>query len=114
MFKFIVILLLLLILMATCGGCAGVVALPGALGATAATSESYATYRTITALKTGVDVSLATSGQKTTNDVIVSTLTGKDCRIYKQITEGQMCENKTSIGGWELQVPTSNRSNTTQ
>jgi len=113
MFKFFVILLLLLILMATCGGCAGVVALPGAFGATAATSESYATYRTITALKAGTDLSLAANGKKTTNDVIISTLTGKDCRIYKQITEGKMCENKTSISGWEFNIPTSDRSNET-
>ena len=113
MFKFIVILLLLLILMFTCGGCAGIVALPGALGATAATSESYATYKTITAMKAGIDLSLATSGQKTTNDIIVSTLTGKDCRIYKQLTEGKMCEDKTSISGWELHIPTADRSNET-
>jgi Na+/glutamate symporter len=113
MFKFFVILLLLLILMATCGGCAGVVALPGAFGATAATSESYATYKTITAMKAGVDISLATSGLKTTNDIIVSTLTGKDCRIYRQLTEGKMCEDKTSINGWELHIPTADKSNET-
>ena len=99
--------------MFTCGGCAGIVALPGALGATAATSESYATYKTITAMKAGIDLSLATSGQKTTNDIIVSTLTGKDCRIYKQLTEGKMCEDKTSISGWELHIPTADRSNET-
>ncbi|SVD00308.1 uncharacterized protein METZ01_LOCUS353162 [marine metagenome] len=96
--------------MFTCGGCAGIVALPGALGATAATSESYATYKTITAMKAGIDLSLATSGQKTTNDVIISTLTGKDCRIYKQLTEGKMCENKTSISGWQFHIPTKNKS----
>lgn len=99
--------------MATCGGCAGVVALPGAFGATAATSETYTTYKTITAMKAGVDISLATSGLKTTNDIIVSTLTGKDCRIYRQLTEGKMCEDKTSINGWELHIPTADRPNET-
>jgi hypothetical protein len=113
MFKFFVILLLLLILMGTFGGCAGVVALPGAFGATAATSETYTTYKTITALKAGVDISLATSGKKTTNDIIVSTLTGKDCRIYKQLTEGKMCEDKTSISGWQFHIPTADRSKET-
>tara|TARA_B100000579_G_scaffold46927_1_gene32736 strand:+ start:581 stop:961 length:381 start_codon:yes stop_codon:yes gene_type:complete len=52
---------------------------------TAAAGSSYQTYKTVTMVKTGVDTGLALQGQKTTTDMIISSVTGKDCDIVRKI-----------------------------
>ena len=54
-------------------------------GATATAGSSYSTYKTITMVKTGVDTSLALQGQKTTTDMFISSVTGKDCDIVRKL-----------------------------
>ena len=52
---------------------------------TAAAGSSYQTYKTVTMVKTGVDTGLALQGQKTTTDMFISSVTGKDCDIVRKI-----------------------------
>ena len=52
---------------------------------TAAAGSSYSTYKSITMAKTGIDTGLALSGQKTTTDMFISSVTGKDCDIIRKI-----------------------------
>ena len=52
---------------------------------TAAAGSSYQTYKTVTMVKTGVDTGLALQGQKTTTDMIISGVTGKDCDIVRKL-----------------------------
>ena len=52
---------------------------------TAAAGSSYSTYKTVTMVKTGVDTGLALQGQKTTTDMFISSVTGKDCDIVRKI-----------------------------
>ena len=59
--------------------------LPAVVGTSASTYESY---KTITFVKGGVDLSLAASGEKTTDDRILSKITGYDCKIRRVLDEG--------------------------
>ena len=52
---------------------------------TAAAGSSYQTYKTVTMVKTGVDTGLALQGEKTTTDMFISSVTGKDCDIVRKI-----------------------------
>ena len=69
MFKFTVIILLFLILFTQCMGC---VAVPGVVTAVAIPAEGYSTYKAITTTKAAVDLTLAASDKKTTNDIVLS------------------------------------------
>ncbi len=88
MFKFTVIILLFLILFTQCMGC---VAVPGVVTAVAIPAEGYSTYKAITTTKAAVDLTLAASDKKTTNDIVLSSVTGKDCKLQDKFTKGVMC-----------------------
>ena len=89
MFKFTVIILLLFILLNVCSGC---VAVPGVVSAVAIpAAEGYTTLKTISTTKAVVDLSLAASDRKTTNDIMLSELTGKDCKLQDKFKKGKMC-----------------------
>lgn len=55
--------------------------------ATTTASGSYQTYKTITIAKTGIDTALTLNGEKTTTDHIVSSFTGKDCKIMRMVEQ---------------------------
>ena len=89
MFKFTVIILLLFILLNVCSGC---VAVPGVVSAVAIpAAEGYTTLKTISTTKAVVDLTLAASDKKTTNDIVLSELTGKDCKLQDKFKKGKMC-----------------------
>ena len=91
MFKITVIILLFLILFTQCMGC---VAVPGVVSAVAIpATESYTTYRAITTTKAAVDVTLAMNDKKTTNDMMLSSVTGKDCKLQDTFKKGTICES---------------------
>ena len=72
-------LLLLLIFLTGCGS----------IGAVVGTgTSSYETYKTITYAKGAVDLSLASSGKKTTDDHMLSSITGYDCKVRRILKEG--------------------------
>ena len=54
---------------------------------TATASGSYQTYKTITIAKTGIDTALTLNGEKTTTDHIVSSFTGKDCKMMRMVEQ---------------------------
>ena len=68
---------------------------------TAAAGSSYSTYKTVTMVKTGVDTGLALQGQKTTTDMFISRVTGKDCDIVRKIKKPPISDiamgNPTSV-----------------
>ena len=91
MFKITVIILLFLILFTQCMGC---VAVPGVVSAVALpATEGYSTYRAITTTKAAVDVTLAINDKKTTNDIVLSSVTGKACKIQDTFKKGTICES---------------------
>ena len=91
MFKFTVIILLLFILLNVCSGC---VAVPGVVSAVAIpAAEGYTTLKTISTTKAVVDLTLAASDKKTTNDIVLSELTGKDCKLQDTFERGTICES---------------------
>jgi len=70
----------------------GCVAVPGVVSAVAIpATEGYSTYRAITTTKAAVDVTLAINDKKTTNDIVLSSVTGKDCKLQDKFTKGVMC-----------------------
>ena len=72
-------LLLLLIFLSGCGS----------IGAVVGTGTSgYETYKTVTYAKGAVDLSLASSGKKTTDDHMLSSITGYDCKVRRILKEG--------------------------
>ena len=72
-------LLLLLILLSGCGS----------IGAVVGTSTSgYETYKTVTYAKGAVDLGLASNGEKTTDDRVLSSITGYDCKVRRILKEG--------------------------
>ncbi len=92
MFKITVIILLFAILFTQCMGC---VAVPGVVSAVAIpAAEGYSTIRTVTTAKAAVDLTLAVNDKKTTNDIVLSTVTGKNCKIQDRLKTGKFCENK--------------------
>jgi len=91
MFKFTVIILLLLILLNVCSGC---VAVPGVVSAVAIpAAEGYSTLRTVSTTKAVVDLTLAATDKKTTNDIMLSEITGKDCKLQDTFERGTICES---------------------
>ena len=70
-------------------------AVPGVVSAVAIpATEGYSTYKTITSTKAAVDLTLAVSDKKTTNDIVLSSVTGKNCKIQNRFTTGKICKNK--------------------
>jgi len=68
------------------------VAVPGVVSAVAIpAAEGYTTLKTISTTKAVVDLSLAASDRKTTNDIVLSELTGKDCKLQDKFKKGKMC-----------------------
>jgi len=67
-------------------GCSGMPAIfAGGTQTVAAGTSSYETYKTITMVKVGVDGALASNGKKTTTDVVMSKVTGKDCKVMRSV-----------------------------
>ena len=94
MFKITVIILLFLILFTQCMGC---VAVPGVVSAVAIpATEGYSTYKAITTTKAAVDVTLAINDKKTTNDIVLSSVTGKDCKLQDTFKKGAICESTSN------------------
>ena len=54
--------------------------IPAVVGTSAST---YETYKTVTFVKGGVDLSLAANDKKTTDDFMLSKITGYDCEIRR-------------------------------
>jgi len=56
---------------------------------------AYSEYKVISAAKTGIDLSLSMKDLPTTNDVILSHITGYDCKVSRGIKKGveYMCKN---------------------
>jgi hypothetical protein len=81
-------ILSLLILLQSCQG-TPFASLIGAETVVAGTS-SYSTYKTITITKAGIDTGLAISGKKTTTDMFISSITGKDCDVIRLIKYNEM------------------------
>ena len=75
----------ILLLLVSLTGCGIVESAFLGSSATATAGSSYSTYKTVTMVKTGVDTSLALQGQKTTTDMFISSVTGKDCDIVRKI-----------------------------
>tara|TARA_Y100000590_G_scaffold297354_1_gene335084 strand:- start:24775 stop:25158 length:384 start_codon:yes stop_codon:yes gene_type:complete len=75
----------LLVLLVTLSGCGFIETTILGSSTTAAAGSSYSTYKSVTMAKTGIDTGLALSGQKTTTDMIISSVTGKDCDIIRKI-----------------------------
>ena len=74
-------LLILLLLLTSCGS----------IGAVVGTgTSSYETYKTVTYTKGAVDLSLSANGKKTTDDRMLSSITGYDCKVTRVLKEGQM------------------------
>jgi len=72
-------LLLLLIFLSGCG----------TIGAVVGTGTTgYESYKTVTYAKGVVDLSLASSGEKTTDDRVLSSITGYDCKVRRILKEG--------------------------
>ena len=71
--------LILLLLLTSCGS----------IGAVVGTgTSSYETYKTVTYAKSAVDLSLSANGQKTTDDRILSSITGYDCQVKRVLKGG--------------------------
>ena len=73
------ILIISILLLNACG------TLPAVVGTSTTTYESY---KTITYVKSGIDLSLTANGKKTTDDKILSTITGYDCKIRRVLKDG--------------------------
>ena len=72
-------LLLLLIFLSGCG----------TIGAVVGTGTTgYESYKTVTYAKGVVDLGLASSGEKTTDDRVLSSITGYDCKVRRILKEG--------------------------
>ena len=68
-------------------GCQGMMPawIAGGSQTVAAGTSSYETYKTITMVKVGVDAALTADGKKTTTDVVLSRVTGKDCKVMRSV-----------------------------
>ena len=72
-------LLLLLIFLSGCG----------TIGAVVGTGTTgYESYKTVTYAKGAVDLGLASNGEKTTDDRVLSSITGYDCKVRRILKEG--------------------------
>jgi hypothetical protein len=56
---------------------------------------AYSEYKVISAAKTGIDLGLSINDMPTTNDVILSKITGYECKVSRAIKEGieYICAN---------------------
>jgi len=93
-------ILLLLISLTSCGFLESTIGLSST--ATATAGSSYSSYKSVTMMKTGVDTGLAISGQKTTTDMFISGITGKDCDIIRKIKNKEInfvCQDVHPIVG---------------
>ena len=70
--------LILLLLLTSCGSIGAVIG---------SGTTSYETYKTVTYVKGAVDLGLSAKGEKTTDDRILSSITGYDCKV-KRVLEG--------------------------
>ena len=79
--------LFLIIALLMLSGCQGTpfALLAGGSQTVAAGTSSYETYKSITMVKVGIDSALTANGKKTTTDVVLSRITGYDCRIVRSI-----------------------------
>jgi hypothetical protein len=68
-----------IILLTGCG------TLPAVVGTSAST---YETYKTVTFVKGGTDLALAANDKKTTDDFMLSKITGYDCEVRRVLKEG--------------------------
>ena len=62
----------------------------------ATSTGAYSEYKVITFSKAGVDLSLSAADLPTTNDFVLSKITGYDCRISRVLDEKKLeaiCEN---------------------
>jgi len=77
--------LFLIIALILLQGCQGMMPawIAGGSQTVAAGTSSYETYKTITMVKVGVDAALTADGKKTTTDVVLSRITGYDCRVMR-------------------------------
>ena len=71
--------LILLLLLTSCGSIGAVIG---------SGTTSYETYKTITYAKGAIDLSLSANGEKTTDDRILSSITGYDCKVTRVLKEG--------------------------
>ena len=72
-------LLLLLIFLSGCG----------TIGAVVGTGTTgYESYKTVTYAKGAIDLGLASNGEKTTDDHMLSSITGYDCKVRRILKEG--------------------------
>ena len=71
--------LILLLFLNACG------AAPGWL---ATSSGAYSEYKVTSLIKTGADVALAAADLPTTNDAILSKITGYECKVSRAFKEG--------------------------
>lgn len=61
----------------------------GSIGAVVGTgTSSYETYKTVTYAKGAVDLGLSANGKKTTDDHMLSSITGYDCKVKRVLKEG--------------------------
>jgi|TARA_B100000959_G_scaffold259820_1_gene295749 hypothetical protein len=72
-------ILSLILLLNACG------TIPAFVGTSAST---YETYKTVTFVKGGVDLGLAANDKKTTDDFVLSKITGYDCEI-RRVLKGE-------------------------
>jgi|TARA_B100000902_G_C26471798_1_gene510452 hypothetical protein len=59
--------------------------IPAFVGTSATT---YETYKTVTFTKGAVDLGLAANDKKTTDDFVLSKITGYDCKVRRVLDEG--------------------------
>ena len=59
--------------------------LPAVVGTSATT---YETYKTVSIVKGGTDLALAANDKKTTDDFMLSKITGYDCEIRRVLKDG--------------------------
>jgi len=78
--------LILLLLLTSCGSIGAVVS---------SGTTSYETYKIIAQTKGAVDIGLSANGQKTTDDRILSSITGYDCKVTRVLKGGleAICES---------------------
>ena len=83
--KYVVSLLLLLLLNACATAPAWLATSTGA----------YSEYKVITLAKTGTDLALSAADLPTTNDVLLSSITGYECKVSRAFKEGieYVCKN---------------------
>ena len=54
----------------------------------ATSTGAYSEYKVITLAKTGTDLALSAADLPTTNDVLLSSITGYECKVSRAIKEG--------------------------